>query len=525
MENLYVFAIGGSGERVVKSLVMMLAAGMHTGARKIIPVFIDNDEESKAYTKCCDLIKYYNADPREGLKVGANTLYKKFEQDPTKWGSFFHTEIAEPIILNQTGEAIGNLSNVIGYKEGETKFHKAIKEEMNLIFSDNDLEMPLNVGFVGNPNIGSIVLNSLSLQDDRFTEIKKCITSNDGVIAVGSLFGGTGAAGLPLIINTMKNLGDGRQPIIGGVAVLPYFSTKGTKDDGVVLDIKKWDVSSEAFNTKTRAALMYYDEHMKLGYDYLYYVGDSEYADIYTHCRGGAKQDNPYHIIEVMSALSIIDFSKNNKSNSIVYKRPIFGFNQQDGTIQSNISGATNSDFAKSIVKFKIMKKMFEGERANDFMLKWAIETKQPYVENIVFNETCRQSVIGKSESYSPAWGVCKLMQEFDTWMNDLAKAKRPFNLFNDNIKDIDGDNITSKFYSNSKFGIANEVSTGGFLWFNQHLAPAKANIANEMQNAFKRLYANCNANNVAHSSTLPMLFRIISEALDEVLIKNCITL
>ena len=52
MNNLYVFAIGGSGERVMKSLIMMLATGMPLGAKKLIPVFVDNDVNSNALTSC-----------------------------------------------------------------------------------------------------------------------------------------------------------------------------------------------------------------------------------------------------------------------------------------------------------------------------------------------------------------------------------------------------------------------------------------------------------------------------------------
>lgn len=527
MNNLYVFAIGGSGERVVKSLVMMLSTGMNIGAQRVIPVFIDNDEQSCAYQKCKDLIKYYNANPNTDRgKMGANTLYKRFNPDPSSWGSFFHVQIDDPIILNRTGEAIGDLKRVIGYVRGESEVHKAVEEEMNLLFTNDDLTMPLNVGFVGNPNIGSIVLNTLSLQDQAFKKIMNGITPDDGVIAVGSLFGGTGAAGMPLIINTFKNLELAKKPVIGGVAVLPYFTTDGKSKDNLALDASKWDVKSDAFLTKTRAALMYYDEHMKLGYDYMYYVGDSKSTDVYEHCRGGAKQDNPYHIIEVMSALSVIDFSYNGHQDDIVYKSPVFGFIASDDTnttLRANLSGITNSDFAKSIVKFQIMKEMFERANQDDYMLKWAIDNRANYVANIGFDETCRKSVIGTSQAWSQAWGLCELMKEFDVWMKDLSndKIRRPFVLYNNN-EAVNADNITTKFFTENKFGIALSKMEG---IFNRHEAPVKANIADEMLKAYKRLYSGKKLDDIKTDDTLPMLLNTISEALDEVMKKNCIVL
>ena len=40
--NLYIFAIGGSGSRVLRSLTMLLAAGVQTDSN-IIPIIIDPD--------------------------------------------------------------------------------------------------------------------------------------------------------------------------------------------------------------------------------------------------------------------------------------------------------------------------------------------------------------------------------------------------------------------------------------------------------------------------------------------------
>ena len=60
MNNLYVFAIGGSGERVMRSLIMLLASGVKLNANSVTPVFVDNDKNSAALTRCENLIKFYN---------------------------------------------------------------------------------------------------------------------------------------------------------------------------------------------------------------------------------------------------------------------------------------------------------------------------------------------------------------------------------------------------------------------------------------------------------------------------------
>ncbi len=522
MENLYVFAIGGSGERVFKSLMMVLTTGMSVGAKRIIPVFVDNDVDADAFRQCCKLINYYNGKPgSNGGKMGANTLYSEENIDSSKWGSFFHVQVNDPVVLNKSGNAIGNLNKVIGYVKGNSKHHKAIEEEMNLLFTNDDLNMPLNVGFVGNPNIGSVVLNALSLQTSEFNSIIKEVSSKDGVIVVGSLFGGTGAAGLPLVINKFRNLDATRKPILGGIAVLPYFLTDGDPKNNVGIDPKIWDVKPETFITKTRAALMYYDEYMKLGYDFLYYVGDSSNMDVYEHNIGASAQKNPYHIVELMSALSIIDFSYGANQSKIVYKEPIFGFDQQNNT--SNVSGICVPDLARSLVKFQIMKKIFTSTKKDDGMLKWAIDTKKPFVRDIRFTEVMRKSVVGDDSSYAYAWGISELFKEFDKWMNDLKsdKAKHPFLLFNEGA-DVDSDNITKHFYSDNQSGIAKLVEEHyGFLNLSTRTVAKKANILAEMQSAYSRRYRNLNSNDVTENKALPMLLNIISDALDNVLNEN----
>jgi len=526
MNNLYVFAIGGSGERVVKSLVMMLTTGMKIGAQRIKPVFIDNDVDSKAFKTCCELITYYNATPQSDHKMGANTLYLQEDQDSATWGSFFHVPIDKPIVLNKAGEAIGNLRNVIGYTRGETAAHKSIEEEMNLLFTDDDLNMPLSVGFVGNPNIGSIVLNSLSLDGDGSTDFGKIlanISANDGAIVIGSLFGGTGAAGLPLVINKLKSLPPAKKPILGGIAVLPYFNTDQQGDKHPDLDTKKWDVKSGSFVAKTRAALMYYDDYMKYDYDCLYYVGNSQELDTFHHCVGGEKQDNPYHIVEMMSALSVIDFSMATHLDKIEYKSPIWGFTDQNN---SNVSGIYNSDLAKSLVKFRMLKEMFYS--SGESFLKWAIDIRKDYCDRTGFNEPFRLSVCGQSSANSQAWGIANLFREFDKWMSELSsdRVSRPFLLFNSSAQNVNGDNITKEFYSERKedevnFGIAKSELKG---FFKKTLAAVKADIANEMQNAYNQLYPG-GIKQADTAKTLSILLKIISKALDNVLEKNCIEL
>ena len=56
--NLYVFAIGGSGSRVLRSLTMLLAAGVKMES-KIIPIIIDPDVSNGDLDRTVSCLRQY----------------------------------------------------------------------------------------------------------------------------------------------------------------------------------------------------------------------------------------------------------------------------------------------------------------------------------------------------------------------------------------------------------------------------------------------------------------------------------
>src|SRR5690349_15484915 len=59
MPRLFVFGIGGTGARVLKSLTMLLASGMRANGFDIIPVLIDPHKDLKELNACKTLLKLY----------------------------------------------------------------------------------------------------------------------------------------------------------------------------------------------------------------------------------------------------------------------------------------------------------------------------------------------------------------------------------------------------------------------------------------------------------------------------------
>lgn len=519
MNNLYVFAIGGSGERVMKSLVMMLTAGMPIGAKRICPVFVDNDVESNALTTCLDLINYYRSNPKSDRtdKVGFHELCNN--GDAEKVPSFAHVEIAKPVILNVAGNQIGNLDKIIGSLDPKKEFEDAVLEERNLLFTQDDLDMPLTVGFVGNPNIGSVVLNSLSLQSDAFKTIYTDAATGDGVFVIGSLFGGTGAAGFPLIINKFRSEDNTHCPLLGGVAVLPYFGVNvGDKTEGQI-DTKRFDVNSDTFTSKTRAALMYYDEYMR-DMDYMYYVGDNSKRSLYEHYVGGKKQENPYNIIEVMAAMSVVNFSNkptNTERGPVVYEIPLWDFDKET---LSNVTSIRNKALQRSLVKFQLLKEIFDNEN----FLKWSIGQEHQFVKNIKFTEVMRGAVLDtdKLPNYPKAWGLHHIFKQWDKWMSELSSnnVKRQIYLFNN--AGVTRENITQKFYADTEYGIANTKTEYEGSIFRRR--PVTKAVLPEIEDALNEAFRNARINSqvISQENSLSYLIYIISRALDKVLDEKC---
>lgn len=525
MNRLVFMAVGGSGERVFTSFMMALTAGMHVDADSVLPIIIDNDAESHALTECKNLINYYR---KEGSvnspKMGANAIYgKAFGQDREKWPSFFETVIEEPIYLDSDGAHIGNLRKVIGSLDESLN---DINEERDLLFTDKDLDMPLDGGFIGNPNIGSVVLNAIALHDGRYSSKHSEISRDDGLVVVGSLFGGTGAAGIPLIVNKFKEKG-GNCPRIGVISLLPYFTTFS---DDKFAAAGKWDVYSDMFDVKTRAALMYYADYMQ-DVDVQYYVGDRACKAVYKHQIFGDKQNNSTHPIEVMAALCAIDFSKSHFEDSVVYKRPVWSFSDGSDPLSSNLSDAPNTEFKKAIVKFQ----MFKWMMTSDDLLKERINEKSPFVEYIGFNESMRQAVVSNNEQkisqFPYAWGVNKLFHCWDEWIKALTNpknvvaSKRKMSFFKDGV--INEENITQMFYTDNEhgWGIANTIQIRDGL-FKHRPAPQPSELNNILIKSYDNLVkAKVIPNKdtvIEDENKLPYLLRILSDALDTVIKDKC---
>ena len=81
MSKLYVFAIGGTGSRVLRSLTMLAASGADIQATEIVAVIIDPDVSNADLTRAVTLMNRYS------------TIRKGIDFQESNETTFFRTEI------------------------------------------------------------------------------------------------------------------------------------------------------------------------------------------------------------------------------------------------------------------------------------------------------------------------------------------------------------------------------------------------------------------------------------------------
>ncbi len=432
MSKLYVIGIGGTGSRVLYSLTMLLAAGVPIKADEIIPLIIDTDSNNGNLEDCKTVIKEYNK---------LHSTFYPFEEAKGDDSFFFRTKIKPPEELNVSGQAYKNLEELLQYNQ-LNNYSESTKHLIDLFFTKENRKMNLEHGFLGNPNVGSIVLQDV-VNTQEFRNFAQAIVPSDRIFIISSIFGGTGAAGFPLLIKLFRDKGESKvsedgvpnrgslnEAIIGALTVLPYFE----------VDIEKYkrresSINSNTFITKTKAALSYYEQNIAGLVNSFYYIGDYRKSQ-YTNVEGGTNQRNQAHFIEVASALALVDFMARNpnKTRQEELDRDArnkfyeFGIKENKGNLdfrdldESNIKYQLREPLTRFTL-FSIYMTNFINKSLKDSKLAWSNEIK---IDKSFFNTDFYRTLNDFVEKY------------YYYWLNDLTfeqtgvgQHQRKFHPFN----------------------------------------------------------------------------------------------
>lgn len=317
MAHNYLIAIGGTGARCLEAFVYLAAAGL-TKNDSFNLLIIDADQTNGNGTISNQLIRNYielqNLAQPEMPRHRTAGMLKRRLPSPVLFQSQLNngrTSDARWKNPNSPDLEFGHLINYVDQP-------KELQRFLDLFYTPNELTMTLREGYIGKPNVGSVALkqalqNSIrpgSSIHDYFQSLNADLQSDETRMFVfGSVFGGTGAAGLPTIPALISNLPDNgviarenRERLRYGCAMLaPYFTF--ARGEGHVTE-----TDSAKHAIATQAALLHYAQNPP-NYQHVYLMGDpARPRTSQRYAPGGEEQTNSPHYIELVAALAAIDF-------------------------------------------------------------------------------------------------------------------------------------------------------------------------------------------------------------------------
>lgn len=416
--NLYIFAVGGTGSRVIKALTMLLASGVvMKNTDTVVPIIVDPHRGNKDLKRTEDLLKNYQR------------IRKSLKKEP-KNGDFFATKIntlkemvdtsdlvSDAYVFEMKGVSNEKFKDYIGY----SSLNDSNKALATLLFSEKNLETEMDIGFVGNPNIGSVVLNQFK-ESTEFKFFASNFKPHDRIFIISSIFGGTGAAGFPIILKNIRGATSDvpnhsflQNATIGAITVLPYFGVEPNEDK--VID-------KATFVSKTKSALYYYAKGVNPAVNKLYYVGDEVNKD-YGYDPGSNGQQNDAHFVEMAAALSIVDFMntpselltsiEGHPQESIFSE---FGIKNDVETINlSDLEEDTINTIAKPLTKMAFLCRYMDEQMKNSVeSARWT--KTEPKIDNSFLTGSFNGTYLKEFRT------------NFRQWLFEMGKNKRSFKPF-----------------------------------------------------------------------------------------------
>lgn len=291
----YILAIGGSGARCLEAFIHLCAVGY--GPSEVTALLVDPDASNGNLQKTLETaLRYRNF--RE-VVPGKDYLMTDLKLcAPRAWSPFLSGASAQ---LNDYFRL-----QILRQQSPEEA------ELLELLYERRHRESDLNVGFRGQPSVGAAIFASRvdMASEQPWKDLNNQIHNEVGagqevkIFVFGSMFGGTGASGLPMLPGLLIQ-GVARDLIrVGTAPLLPYFMFPAPPPGGD----GNYIATPQAFLLRTKEALRHYRENLSRFADTAYFVGLQE-PILYKHASvGGNDQLNGPHICEMLAALAAKEF-------------------------------------------------------------------------------------------------------------------------------------------------------------------------------------------------------------------------
>ena len=300
MKNIFAIGVGGTGAKCIEALVHLHACGLLADKEKNpsrLGVFlVEPDQQSALLVRAQTAINRYTA-MRRAVARSTDRFARAELRDYGQWsplststGAITLDQVFPKAVLRTQAPGVAAL--------------------FDCLFPPEEQTADLEVGFRGRPPIGSAVMSRINLSQESqvgqwqqmLSDIQTAAGSGEAPIIhlFGSVFGGTGASGVPTLGQLLKNWlkQQGLTSIqVQASLLLPYFDFEGMADDDTGVHAE-----SRNFQLNTDAALQYLRTSGKACFDRVYLVG-SDIKARYGFSIGGTSQANAANVVELLAAL------------------------------------------------------------------------------------------------------------------------------------------------------------------------------------------------------------------------------
>ena len=445
--------LGGTGARCGEIFVHMCANG-YLDVKNINILYIDSDTKNGNADYFKRVVKLYNE------------CQKSYVIKESPIPCFFKPKI-NLFCENPVGKTV-YFQDIANSSGGNARGFDSASVLMDVLYSEEEKEMKISEGFFAHPNVGAALFAAnMDVILEKFVKIISTAQSDMKKIKIfllGSIFGGTGASSLPTISKYLKKklFGDsdnkfiGEQLQRGGCMVLPYF---GFSRDGLaekVLSESSFEIESDKFATKTKAAIEYYkyvDGEGNNGFrvfDQLYIIGHDGKDVRGAYETAGNKQRNLPHIVEFYSAMSCVTFFE----STIGEKGHYFATVSENKINWSDVYQPVKCIYCfyimmrfSIVMKSLIMEELFDYKQRN----KLKEHAKEiPWYYDFIDGKA-KSSDLNEEKLFNKFDNISKYCSEYIRWfaelnISNIEKAASPDKIKIDNKKDEEEDSDVVKY-------------------------------------------------------------------------------
>lgn len=311
----HIIGIGGTGTKCVDAMVHLAACGLLpdiNGDHADVNVSLfDQDEGNGNLAATIALLNTY-AQLQETLGKQLSTIDAN--------SALFRSELVKPdgaanwywMPLEKRGARLSSMFQLSSLEPNLRHFAQCLYKW------EDELQMDLTYGFRGRPAVGAAIISGSRDEGHPFWDyIDRRLKPTGSVFLAGSVFGGTGAAGLPTIARLIKKTES--SVMVGAAMMLPYFSYIDPSDSASDKELQSVALAAE-MPLRSQLALDFYARTLgskdSAFFDVAYPLGLPKPLRLGYMNPGGADQLNPALLPELYAALAAGHFFRNGKKTT-----------------------------------------------------------------------------------------------------------------------------------------------------------------------------------------------------------------